>query len=297
MEARPPVPLLEEFCAWSRAELEEAESWRETLSESEIEAFAESARRLARPRSDVAPMQAADALPPVFRSRLPGLTDALVFGRGFFVLRRLPLERLSQAEAEQTFRSLAAHFGRVRAEPASAKTPSREGHGFTAIEGDVLAQLCMRAPRAGGDLRLVSAVALHNEMARCRPDLLPHFYAPMGRGRPLFGVHGERLDAHLDAHFAALAAEEGAADVTPEQRQALALFHALVEELALDIDFEPGDALFSNTHRVLVAKGSHENYAELGKDHALMRLSLVNERLRADQAAQQSKSARTQAAA
>jgi hypothetical protein len=289
--------MLEEFCAWSRAELEETESWRDTLPESEIEALAENMHRLTRPRSDVAPMQTADALPPPLRSRLPGLSDALVFGRGFFVLRRLPLERLSQAEAEQLFRSLAAHFGRVRAEPKGGERPACEGYTFAATEGDVLAQLCMRAPRAGGDLRLVSAVALHNEMARCRPDLVPHFYAPIGKARPLFSVCDERLDAHLDAHFAPLAAEGGAADLTDDQRQAFALFHALVEELALDIDFEPGDALFANTHRVLVARGSHENYAELGKDHALMRLSLVNERLRTDQAAQRAKAAHTQAAA
>jgi hypothetical protein len=297
MESRPSVPLLEEFCAWSRAELQETEAWRETLSESEVEALAESVRRLTRPRADVAAMQAGDALSPPLRNRLPGLADALVFGRGFFVLRRLPLERLSQAEAEQLFRSLAGHFGRVRAEPKGGESPSFDGYTFAAAEGDVLAQLCMRAPRAGGDLRLVSAVALHNEMACCRPDLLAHFYTPIGKAQPLFSIHGERLDAHLDPHFALLAADGGAADLNDDQRQAFALFHALVEELALDIDFEPGDALFASTHRVLVAQGSHENYAELGKDHALMRLSLGNERLRADQAAERGKSAHTQAAA
>jgi hypothetical protein len=297
MESGPSLPLLEEFCAWSRAELAETDSWRETLSEGEITALAETVRGLSRQRADVAAIQGADALPPPLRSRLPGLSDALTFGRGFCILRRLPLERLAHAEAEQLFRSLAGHFGRLRAEPDGGESSSCEGYTFAATEGDVLARLCLRAPRAGGEMRLVSAVALHNEMARCRPDLLPHFYAPLGKARPLFSVRAERLDAHLDARFALLAAEGGAADLNDDQRQAFALFHALVEELALDIDFEPGDALFANTHRVLVAQGSHENYAELGKDHALMRLSLVNERLRADQITERGKSAHAQAAA
>ncbi len=185
MESRPPVPLLEEFCAWSRAELEETESWRDTLSESEIEALAENVHRLARPRSDVAPLQTADALPPPLRSRLPGLSDALVFGRGFFVLRRLPLERLSQAEAEQLFRSLAAHFGRVRAEPKVGEMPSCEGYAFAATEGDVLAQLCIaraargrrlaacqrgRAPQRDGALppRSLAPSSMHRSARRGR---------------------------------------------------------------------------------------------------------------------------------
>jgi hypothetical protein len=297
MESRPPLSLLEEFCAWSRAELEETETWRETLSDNEIEALTERVRRLTRAEGDVAPMAPADILSSELRGRIPALSDALVFGRGFFIVRRLPLERLSQAEAEQLFRALAGHFGRIQAGPDNGEAAPIEGCGFIAAEHDGWTQLCLRAPSRGGEIRLVSAVALHNEMLRCRPDLLRHFYAPIGHSRPLFSVQGQRLETHIDPEFAMLAADGGASELVEDHRQAFALFHALVEELALDVDFEPGDALFVNAHRVLVAQGTHENYTELGKGHALLRLSLVNERWRVQGAPGLREPARAQAAA
>jgi hypothetical protein len=297
MESRPPLSLLEEFCAWSRADLEETETWRETLSDNEIEALTERVRRLTRADGDVAPMAPADILSPDVRARIPALADALVFGRGFFILRRLPLERLSQAEAEQLFLTLAGLFGRPQAGPENGEVSPVEGCGFIAAEHDGVAQLCLRAPCRGGEIRLVSAVALHNEMLRCRPDLLRHFYAPIGRSRPLFNVQDHRLETRVDSEFATLAADSGASELVEDHRQAFALFHALVEELALDVDFEPGDSLFVNTHRVLVAQGAHENYTEPGKGHALMRLSLVNERWRVQDSAGRREPARAQAAA
>lgn len=298
MEDRLAVPLLEEFSAWSSAELQESDSWRETLPESEIDVLADGLRGRSRAGAEVAPMTTAgNMLPLALRSRLPGLSDALFFGRGFFVLRRLPLERLSQAEAARLFASLAGHFGRLLGEPQEVAAAAHEDYAFASAEADVAAKLCWRAPRAGGDIRLVSASALHNEMARCRPDLLSLFYAQIGQAQPLFSVHGARLEVHLDSDFALLAAENGAESLNSDQRQAFALFRAFVSELALDVDFEPGDVLFVNTHRVLLAEGPHEDYAELGKGHALMGLSLANEHIAVARIGNQPKSARTQAAA
>lgn len=297
MEDRSAVPLLEEFSAWSGAELQEGDFWRETLPESEIDALAEGLRGRSRVGAEVAPMTAGNILPLALRSRLPGLSDALIFGRGFFVLRRLPLERLSQVEAARLFASLAGHFGRLLGKPQEIAAAAHEDYAFAFAEADVAAKLCWRAPRAGGDMRLVSASALHNEMSRRCPDLLSLFFAPIGRAQPLFTVRGARLEVHLDSDFALLVAENGAESLSSDQRQAFVLFRALVRELALDVDFEPGDVLFVNTHRVLLAEGPHEDYAELGKGHSLMGLSLANEHIAVPRLRDQRKSARTQAAA
>ena len=47
---------------------------------------------------------------------------------------------------------------------------------------DVVALLCVDQARAGGLSEVASALAIHNAMLACRPDLLDELYADMTRG-------------------------------------------------------------------------------------------------------------------
>lgn len=297
MASKPAVSLREEFSAWSRAELEDLECWREILCPDEIEALVRGVPSAAQPHTGIAPLGHSGTIPARLRSKLSALSDTLHFGRGFALLRRLPLERLTPGEAEGLFRSVAGCFGRVLAGQDIQGRRMGADEAFLTAEGDLLAQLCTSAPAKGGALRLVSAVALHNEMARRYPEYLPSLYARMGQARPLFAIVDERLEAHVDCHLAERLARRALDGLDGAQQKGLTALNSLAEELALDVDLEPGDMLFANCRRVLVAHRPYESYHELGKEYAVMRLWLATAHRSSRPASERRMAPRAQAAA
>jgi hypothetical protein len=262
-----------------------------------MEALVRGARSAAQPRAGVSALGKSEAVSALPHNKVSELSDMLLFGRGFFVLRRLPLERLAQAEAVRLFRSVASALGRVLASQEIRGRQFGEDGAFVVAEGDILAQLCTSAPARGGELRLASAGALHNEMARRCPDVLACLYTSMGQGRPLFAIAGDRLEVHIDRRSAQRLARGVMDRSGGEQQKALAVLSSLIDELALDVVLEPGDMLFADSRRVLIAQRPHESFRELGKEHAVMRLWLAYEQRTARLASARRESLRAQAAA
>ncbi len=97
--------------------------------------------------------------------------------------------------------------------------------------------MCLREARAGGESRLVSSVAVYNEIARSRPDLLEPLFAgypyhwfgeqPPGQGEvtdypvPVFGDEKGRLSCIFLRAFIDMAAE--ATGLALDERQSEAL--------------------------------------------------------------------------
>ncbi len=281
-----PFSLLEEFKAWRGAEL--GDGWREYLNREEISALVQATRDTAARGMQLNRVCANDIVPPGLKTRLLGLADTLAHGRGFFVLRRLPVERMSESEVAVAFAGLAAALGRALPREGASDILTRLNGGsktntrfvFDCDGADIAGYLCLRASRVGGEMRLVSAPALHNEMACRRPDLLSELYGRREAGaeigvRPLFTPANGRLETSLDASTAAALA--GFADRNPQRdrrHEALDCLAGLVDDLALDVEFEPGDLLFASLRQVFVARAAHEDYWEVGKGRTLLRLAL-----------------------
>ncbi|TCZ58571.1 TauD/TfdA family dioxygenase [Roseicella aquatilis] len=204
----------------------------------------------------------ADAPLPQFGPVLRMVADRLEHGRGFVLLRGLDLDRLAGPATEAALLLLGAHLGtalpqdeagalvgRLAGPGAATEAPLR----FHADPADAVALLCLRQPREGGQVTLVSAPALHNALLKSDRAALAALHAGLphrGGGSPLSipvfstasGSFVGRYDRDaLDepalqaAQLAALAALDAAAAV-PGQALSLAL-HA-------------GDILFLNPHLV-----------------------------------------------
>jgi hypothetical protein len=316
----PPVrPLVEGLSVWTGAEMRHREAeWTYRLSPTEI-AEIETAVAAVRKRGlDLAEIRRDDFPLPTLGPVLERLCDEVVNGRGFVLLRGLPVENRPIEESATAYWGIGAYFGSARSQNAkghllghvydlgqglSATNPNlrsyatNERQNFHIDRCDVVALLCLRRAKAGGLSTLVSSMALHNVMAERRPDLLERLYQPFpvdrrgevpeGKGpfyeAPVFNRH----DGHVSVlysrlHIGSAQRFPAARRLTPEDYEALDMLQELAAdpELRLDMNFMPGDIQFLHNHTILHARSGYEDWSEPERKRHLLRLWLAPERAR-----------------
>ena len=145
---------------------------------------------------------------------------------------------------------------------------------FHTDRADVVALLCVRQAAAGGTSRLVSSVAVHNEIQRRRPDLLKLLYGPYYRSRlgeesggaqsvyplPVFGLRDGKLTSHYSRTYVEAAQRlPQVPKMTTTQWEALDLLAEVAEQFCLEVRMEPGDLQFLNNHIVYHARAAYED--------------------------------------
>lgn len=128
---------------------------------------------------------------PTLGPRLEAVRRALLAGRGFALLRGLPLHAWPREKTCCAFLGLGLHFGALRsqnkqghllghvtdlglssADPGVRIYQTRERQTFHADSADVVALCCLREAQSGGDSLLCSALTVWNEcLRRRRPPL------------------------------------------------------------------------------------------------------------------------------
>jgi hypothetical protein len=297
--------------AWRPEEFAGNERFAYRLSDDEIaEIFAavDSVERSAKPLKDVTKR---DFPLPRFAAAMAAFEDELIEGRGFVFVRGLPVEGRTPLQNAIAFWGLGAYMGvavpqnaqghlleHVRNAGGDINSPTGRGYnspnalGFHTDTCDLFSLMCLKTSKAGGEHRLCSSVTVYNEMLKRRPDLANEltfrFYrtrrGEVGPGedpwmrQPVFSVQ--------DGYFAARGASStikraqslpGVPKLTAAQTEAIAFYQTLCAELALKIDFQPGDINFVSNHVALHARSAYEDWPELERRRHLLRLWLNSE--------------------
>src|SRR3954454_25411275 len=115
----PSRPLIEGPSAWTGAEMRGREAeWSYRLSPSEI-AEIEAALKSVQARGlDIADIRRADFPLPTLGPVLDRLRDEVLNGRGFVLLRGVPVEDRPVAESATIYRGIGSHFGSARSQNA-----------------------------------------------------------------------------------------------------------------------------------------------------------------------------------
>jgi len=223
---------------------------------------------------------------PVVAALVRGLRDELLFGRGFAVLRGLPVhDDLARVAArmwvlgrhlgEPVSQNARGHLlGHVRdlgydaADPATRLYQTNQRQGFHTDSADVVALLCLRAAPSGGRSSLASAATAFNAVLARDPELAAALFEPVAtdhRGeeppgaRPWFEIPvlsfvDDRLTVIYQRRYIESAARFAAAPrLGDRQRAALDAFDALLDDpgLHLEMDLEPGDVQLVHNHQLL----------------------------------------------
>jgi len=265
----------------------------------------------ARPDAGPAPLAPADFPLPRLGARLLEVRRELLDGRGFVLLKGMPVFEWSREDCAMAFIGLGAHLGRARSQNAAGhllghvrdvglastdpsvriyQTPERQT--FHTDSCDVVGLLCLREARAGGDSLLVSSTTLFNEMRRRRPDLAALLFEPVATDRrgevpvgmkpwfeiPVLNWHEGFLTALYQRQYVDSAQRfEQAPRLTPQQIEALDLFDSLANDptLHLTMRLAPGDMQFVHNHTMLHDRTGFEDWPDPDRRRHLLRLWLA----------------------
>jgi hypothetical protein len=233
----------------------------------------------------------------------------LLEGRGFVLLRGLPVERWSREEQAMAYLGIGSWLGRFRSQNARGhllghvkdlgldiRDPSvRYYQTNRALEYhtdsvDIVGLLCLQTAKAGGASYLASSMTVFNEILRARPDLVPALFQPFPTDRrgevpegmqpwfdiPIYHWHAGKLSCIYVRQYIESAQRlfPEARRLTAAQREVMDLIDTLCNDplIHLSMDFRPGDIQLLHNHQILHSRGDFENWPEAERHRHLLRL-------------------------
>jgi hypothetical protein len=298
--------------AWIGAEMREREAeWTYRLipaETAELEAALESVQALG---LDIADIRREHFPLPTLGPALERLRGEVLDGRGFVLLRGVPVTGRPVAESAAIYWGIGTYFGAARSQNAkghllghvydlggsSADNPNirsyatSERQNFHIDRCDVVALLCLQRAMSGGQSAIVSSMTVHNVMAERRPDLLERLYRPFPVDRrgevpegkapfyeaPVFNDYNGRVSVlYSRLHIGSSQRFPDARRLAPEDIEALDMLAELAgdPELRLDMSFQPGDIQFLHNHTILHARTGYQDWSEPERKRHLLRLWL-----------------------
>jgi hypothetical protein len=298
--------------AWYGPEIAKRSDWLLPLSPAEIAEVEAAARTLAARQADIAAITAKDFPLPTLAPKLRARVDNEVLnGRGFILLRGLPVERWTMRESATAYFGLGAHLGSARSQNGKGHVlghvqdlglasndpnvriyQTHERQTFHTDSCDIVGLLCLKTARSGGLSALVSSTTIFNEMRRQRPDLLKLLFQPVATDRrgevpegqkpyfqiPTFSWHEGFLTAIYQRQYIDSAQRfPDAPRLSPAHVEALDMFDALTNDprLHMFMEFKPGDVQLVHNHTILHDRTSFVDWPEPERRRHLLRLWLA----------------------
>jgi len=231
---------------------------------------------------------------PSLRPVIEEIRKEIEDGRGFALVRRLPVEDYSKDELGIIFWGLGTHLGRglsqsvlgdrlghvkdfSREDPLARAYRNKQELSPHTDSADLVGLLCLRNARTGGVSRLTSAITVHNVMLEECPEALERLYRGYvfhrrGEEQPgelpytpyLVPVYST-TEGEVSARYVRTYVEAGeAAAGRPMGEEELAVLNRFEEvtkrpELMLEFTLQPGEMYFINNYTILHARTAFED--------------------------------------
>jgi hypothetical protein len=297
--------------AWRGEDMARHRDWVITLDEARVAELDAALDAVEAKGIDAADIRREDFPLPGFSGLREAILGALEGGRGFVLLRGLPVERWGEARSRRALFGIGTQLGWAEPQDGAGnrihdvrdigrKFGSDDSIRYfqtnQAIEfhndgADTFALCCLHAGRSGGLSRLVSAVELFNEIARRRPDLAAVLQEPFH-----FDARGQHPDGNRCQVIPVYTFAEGAISIVAKsnyiysaqrfedvprlsdaQREALDLLAAIPEEpgMALEFRLEAGDTLIASNHVTLHGRTAFTDESAIAPPRHMLRLWLT----------------------
>jgi hypothetical protein len=297
---------------WTGPDMAARADWRMVLSAADIAEIETATDALLARDTDIAGITAGEFPLPKLGPRLKARArDEVLNGRGFLLLRGLPVERWGLRKSATAYFGLGSHLGSARsqngqghvlghvqdlgldaADPNVRIYQTNARQTFHTDSCDVVALLCLKTAQSGGLSALVSSTTIFNEMRRRRPDLLKLLFEPIATDRrgevpaggkpfftiPVFTWHQGYLTAIYQRQYIDSAQRfADAPRLTPAHVEALDLFDALADDpkLNMTMEFRPGDVQLVHNHTLLHDRTGFIDWPEPERRRHLLRLWLA----------------------
>jgi hypothetical protein len=302
--------------AWYGPAVSKCSDWIKEWSPDELSEIELASRRLADFAIDWRNASHHEFRLPTLAHRLSAILKEVLEGRGFVLLRGLPVERWGGRLSAIAFLGLGLHWGRLRAQNKhgdllghvkdlglSSSDPNvriyqtNERQNYHTDSCDVVGLLCLHPARSGGFSSLVSSETMFNEMRKQSPDLTRVLFEPIETDRrgevpegqrpffriPVFNWRGGLLSTIYHRSYIESARRfPEVPPLSPQQIGALDLFDQMANDPALNfqMEFRRGDIQLVHNHSLLHDRTAFEDWAEPGRRRHLLRLWLAPENAR-----------------
>jgi hypothetical protein len=282
------IPFANDQLAWTPEDAENNQDrWMHRLTSDELADLDHALRSTqAKGHTGCGTMTKEDFPLPVSAPLLQQLLQKLENDMGMFVLRGIPVEQYSKAEMRMLYWGIGLHLGGVVSQSPkgdllgdvknfgkSQDPHSATGRGYMSSvklsfhtdSSDAVALMVLRTAPTGGRSMICSSIAVRNEIAKRRPDLLKVLYedfywswkgaGPPGSAQwykqPIFSNENGRFSArYIQYHIWSAQDWPEVPRLTDQQREAILLVDQVANEerMHFGMMFEPGDIQFLNNH-------------------------------------------------
>ena len=303
---------------WTGAEMAARGDWIYELSAADIASLSEMVKTVRAEIGDdpngLLPLRREELDLGDFAQPMAEIYRQIEDGRGFQLIRGLPVGIWKPLDLAVAYWAMGLNIGTPVANNPEGdmlghvvdlgkdyENPAHRGYQtsahmlFHSDQCDVVTLLCLRTSKSGGASKIVSSLAVHNEMVRRRPDLAAEL------GREFYWTkHGEvpegdhpwyRLSVfnYCEGFLSVVGGQNhirkghalpGVPPLTAAQLEALQVMADINEELHLSMTFLPGDIQILNNHVTTHSRTAFEDWPEPERRRKLWRLWLRNEALR-----------------
>jgi len=298
---------------WTARQASEDRSWVLRLNEAQVQGMREALAHAKAVNKPLLEMEQADfPLNDAARDVLRQAIDTTQGRWGMCLLKGFPVDEWTEQEARLAYWGMSLHMGVARTQNRASEIMNdvrneggeykvKGGRGYNTNAGldfhqdscDVVGLLCRRTAKAGGTSKVISSIALYEEVQRRRPDLIPvlkgtffHSYQgtqdpsqPPYYRCPIFGSHPEYFAARTNRKNTAAAQRDfpELPRLTAQQIEALDLLDELMpsELLCYTMELEQGDMQLLNNYVTLHSRTPFEDHDEPDRKRHLFRLWLA----------------------
>jgi hypothetical protein len=285
----------------------QSEDWIHSLSTRESEELEAAAQETERAGLPLIGIGRGDFVLPTLGPVLARIQNDIVEGRGFVLIRGVPIEGREREIQARMYWGIGAHLGDAVSQnakghllghikdlgrpegPSTRPYQTTIGLHYHTDSCDIVGLMCLARAKSGGLSSIASAGAVYNALLADRPDLAEAlcgtFYCDRRTEVPegklpyytvsVFNFHAGAMTSVGMRHD--IESAQRFADVprlSDVQREALVAMEETAEEVSLKMDFRPGDIQFLHNHTVYHSRTAFEDHPEPERRRHLLRLWL-----------------------
>jgi hypothetical protein len=299
---RIPLQPVQSPAAWRGADMRKTDEWIVQLTPAEIEELQAAQRFAQAGGKDLGTMSCVDFPLPTLAARIDEWRDIVHHGRGFLLIRGVPVETWSEAQSATFFWCLGQHLGipgaqnpegdllgHVRDQRTGEDVRYYRTNKEIAVHcdaADMVGLLCLQPAKSGGLSRIVSSVAVYNELLRTKPHLAPRLFEPLWfdtkgeggvRAFPITPCHygdGVLRTFWQSDYYRSAQRFDHVPRLTAEEQALLDAYDQIANspEWHLDMELQQGDVQLLSNHTQLHARTAFEDFPEPERRRHLLRL-------------------------
>ncbi|MCG8667988.1 MAG: TauD/TfdA family dioxygenase [Pseudomonadales bacterium] len=294
--------------AWKGEELRESSDWSYQLTPQEVDDICRAVLVAESRKKPTIDLTKADFPLKVLEPQIKMWRRELKRGRGFQVIKGIPVNEWSDHQTEIFFWCLGQHIGipgtqnpqgdllghvrdtRVQADQDAGRLyKTTKNINYHCDAADVVGLLCLKKAKQGGHSRIVSSVTVYNELLKKHPHLIDRLYQPFhldthGEGgvktfpiEPCRYINGELKTFYHSDYFRSAFDYPHVDNCSALDKELLDVYESIAEDQAnyIDMDLEPGDIQLVSNHTVLHARTGYTDHEALQDRRHLLRLWLT----------------------